>query len=100
LESVACGLHLDRGYRLAFTLQSALVADERPRVVLLYVGRRQPKHRQGVQDVWDQFHDLFEVGNPPADHHKPPCCGSELPEIDHKELDEFLRRLKRFNRGR
>lgn len=99
LEPVVCGVHLDRGYRLAFTTQPALASGERERVVLLYVGRREPGHRTSG-DIWDILHDLFGVENPPAGHHKPPCCESGRPEIDHDDLTVFLRQLRRLHRGR
>jgi hypothetical protein len=101
LEPVVCGVHLKRGYRLAFTTQPALVPedDDRRMVVVLYVGRREPGHR-GSDDVWDVMHDLFGVENPPAGHDKPRCCKSDLPEIDDKILDDFLRGLRRLQRGR
>lgn len=99
LEPKVCGLHLDRGYRLACSTQPAITADDRPRVVLLYVGRREPGHRTDT-DIWDILHDLFRVGNPPAGHAKPPCCDRDLPTLDHDALDEFQRSLRRLNRGR
>lgn len=101
LAPKVCGLHLDRGYRLAFTTQPPLTEEDLPRVVLLYVGKREPGHRDGdPSDVWDDLHDLFDVGNPPAGHHKPPCCDETLPGLDHDELERFLKQLKRFRRGR
>lgn len=99
LEPVVCGVHLDRGYRLAFTMQPPFPGDALGRVVLLYVGRREPGHRTSG-DVWDVLHDLFGVENPPAGHHKPPCCRNGRPEIDHDDLNDFLRQLRSFRRGR
>jgi hypothetical protein len=99
LEPIVCGLHLDRGYRLAFTTTLALTTDDRPRVVLLYVGKREPGHRSRG-DVWDALHDIFGVENPPAGHDKPLCCDDGDPVIDQDALDEFLRNLRRFNRRR
>ena len=99
LEPIVCGVHLDRGYRLAFTTMPALNDGERPRVVVLYVGKREPGHRSPA-DVWDVLHEIFGVGNPPAGHHKPPCCADGQPTIEHDELADFLRQLRRFNRGR
>jgi hypothetical protein len=101
LEPIVCGARLKRGYRLAFTTQPALVPseDDRRVVVLLYVGKREPRHRADV-DIWDTIHELFSVENPPAGHDKPPCCSSDLPEIADKDLDNFLRALRRFQRGR
>lgn len=94
-------VRLKRGYRLAFTTQSPLVPsdDHRVVVVVLYVGKREPGHRTN-DDVWDVLHDLFGVDNPRAGHHKPPCCTGDLPEIADKDLDDFLRALRRFQRGR
>lgn len=99
LGTRVCGLHLDRGYRLAFTTQPALTRDDLPTVVLLYVGKREPGHR-GKDDIWDLLHDIFGVDNPPSAHDKPACCHTEAPTIDHDALDDFLTRLRRFNRGR
>jgi hypothetical protein len=99
LEPVVCGIRLDRGYRLAFTTQPPLTRNDHRRVVLLYVGRREPGHRTSG-DIWDILHDLFGVENPPAGHHKPPCCENGRPEIDHDALAGFLRELRRFRRGR
>jgi hypothetical protein len=98
LEPVVCGVRLKRGYRLAFTTQAPLVPEEDDRtvVVVLYVGKREPGHR--TDDVWDILHDLFGVKNPPAGHDKPPCCADEFPEIADKDLDDFLRALRRFQR--
>lgn len=99
LQPIVCGLHLDRGYRLAFTTMRALTAEDRPRVVLLYVGKREPGHRSGG-DVWDLLHDIFGVENPSVGHHKFRCCDDGGPTIDPDALADFLRQLKRFNRGR
>lgn len=99
LAPVVCGAHLDRGYRIAYSTQPALTAEDRPRVVVLYVGRREPGHRSDA-DIWDVLHELFGVGNPPDGHVKPPCCDSEMPEIGYEVLGVFLRTLRRFNRGR
>ncbi|HTX45400.1 MAG TPA: hypothetical protein VMD48_03935 [Solirubrobacteraceae bacterium] len=99
LQPIVCGLHLDRGYRLAFTTMSAPTADDRPRVVLLYVGRREAGHRSKA-DVWDLLHDIFGIDNPPAGHDKSPCCAEGEPTIEHDVLADFLRQLRRFNRGR
>jgi hypothetical protein len=96
-----CGVHLKRGYRLAFTTQPPLVPndDDRTVVIVLYVGKREPGHRTD-NDVWDLFHDLFGLENPPAGHEKPPCCKGALPEITDADLDGFLRALSRLQRGR
>ena len=99
LEPIVCGLHLDRGYRLAFTTMPPLSAGDLPRVVLLYVGKREPGHRSGT-DVWDLLHDIFGVESPTAGHHKPPCCADGEPVIDQHMLADFLKQLRRFNRGR
>lgn len=101
LEPIVCGMHLKRGYRLAFTTQPPLVSDEDPRtvVVVLYVGKREPGHRTDT-DMWDVLHDLFGVDNPPTGHDKPACCESSIPSIADAELDDFLRTLRRVQRGR
>jgi hypothetical protein len=63
LGHIVCGLHLDGGYRLAFTILPASVENGRPSIVVLYVGKRQLEGtRQG--DVWEVLHDLFGVENP------------------------------------
>jgi hypothetical protein len=87
LAPVVCGLHLKRGYRLAFTTQPPLTPNEDPRtqIVVLYVGKREPGHRTQT-DVWDVLHDLFDVENPPAGHDKPACCQSGLPAVDPEVL--------------
>lgn len=99
LEPKVCGAHLRRGYRVAFTMQPPIAQSDAPRVVILCVGKREPRHH-GSADIWTLLHDLFEVENPPDNHGKPPCCADGLPELDHQELEEFLRRLRRFRRGR
>lgn len=99
LATVVCGAHLKRGYRIAYTTQPALTPDDRPRVVVLYVGEREPRHRTS-SDLWDVVHDLFGVDNPPDGHHKPPCCQDEHPEIDHDALKDFRRALTQLNRPR
>jgi len=71
----------------------------RAAVVILYVGKRQPRHRKNG-DVWDLLHDLFEIENPSAEHRKPPCCDGSEPRISSDELDTFLRALRRMQRGR
>jgi len=98
LAPVVCGVRLDRGFRMAFTTQPPLTADDKPRVVVLYVGKRAPRH--GPTDMWEVLHDLFDVENPAAGHHKPPCCQDSVPAIDPSALDRFLKALRRFNRGR
>lgn len=101
LAPIVCGLHLKRGYRLAFTTQPPLAPSEdaRTQVVVLYVGKREPGHRTET-DVWDVLHDLFDVGNPPAGHDKPPCCQGSLPVVDPEVLNTFLKALRRVQRGR
>lgn len=91
LEPKACGVHLRNGYRLAFTTQPPLSEDPRQRVVILYVGKREPRHRD--TDVWTLLHDLFGVTNPPEDHHKPPCCDGGRPELDEADTRAFLKSL-------
>lgn len=101
LAPSVCGLHLDRGYRLAFSMQPGAVTSDRLRVVLLYVGKREPGHRPSrPRDVWDVLHDLFDIANPPSGHEKPPCCRDGRPEIADEDLDAFLKTLRRVNRGR
>jgi hypothetical protein len=98
LEPIVCGVHLRRGFRLAFTIQPPETRDGPTRVVILYVGPREPRHRQG--DVWTVLHDLFGVDNPPAGHHQAPCCDGGLPQISQDELDAFLDELRRLTTGR
>jgi hypothetical protein len=100
LAPIVCGVHLRRGYRLAFTTQPPLAPadDDRLRVVVLYVGKREPGRRGS--DAWEVLHELFGVDNPPAGHQKPPCCADDVPEIDHDQLAEFIVNLRRFQRGR
>lgn len=99
LKPKVCGAHLRRGYRIAFTMQPPVADGDDPRVVILYVGKREP-HQHGAADIWEILHDLFGIENPPSRHEKPPCCADGLPELEHQDLDEFLRRLRRFRRGR
>jgi len=96
LEPKVCGVHLRRGYRLAFTMQPPEEEGGLARVVVLYVGKREPRHRD--RDVWTVLHDLFGVTNPPGNHVKPPCCATDVPDIDDADLDEFLKELRRFHR--
>jgi hypothetical protein len=93
-------VHLKRGYRLAFTTQLPLAPAEgnRLRVVILYVGKREPGRR--TSDVWELLHELFAVDNPPSGHQKPPCCEDDLPYIDHDQLAEFIVNLRRIQRPR
>jgi hypothetical protein len=98
LEPIVCGVRLDRGFRLAFTMQPAEISGERARVVILYVGQREPRHRK--RDIWTILHDLFGVDNPPSGHDRPPCCERNMPEIDQDELDAFVEDLQRMVSGR
>lgn len=101
LEPIVCGLHLRRGYRLAFSTQPPIAPKEDPRtsVVVLFVGERQPGHR-ARDGVWGVLHDLFDVENPPHDHRKPACCDGGLPQISDDDLATFLVALRRTQRGR
>lgn len=96
LEPKVCGVHLRRGYRLAFTMQPPEEEGGPARVVVLYVGKREPRHRK--TDVWTVLHDLFGVKNPPDSHVKPRCCETDVPDIDDAELDAFLKELRRLRR--
>jgi hypothetical protein len=96
LEPIVCGVHLKRGYRLAFTMQPPEKKGGRERVVILYVGKREPHH--GETDIWNVLHDLFGVSNPPGSHLKPKCCETDLPEIGDEALDEFLKTARAFTR--
>jgi hypothetical protein len=98
LEPIVCGVHLNRGFRLAFTMQPPEQPDGPTRVVILYVGKREPRHSES--DVWTVLHDLFGVDNPPAGHEQPPCCDDGLPAISGDELTTFLDELQRMARGR
>ena len=98
LEPIVCGLHLRRGFRIAFTMQPSADGVERTAVVILSVGKRQPRQRDG--DIWDLLHDLFEVESPPADHRKPPCCAGSHPRITADALVAFLTSLRKVQRGR
>jgi hypothetical protein len=98
LGPIVCGVHLKRDFRLAFTIQPADAPDGPTRVVILYVGQREPRHTES--DVWTVLHDLFGVENPPAGHQQPPCCDDGLPEVSQVDLDGFLDELQRMTRGR
>ncbi len=93
-----CGLHLRNGWRLAFTMQPPERPSGRRRVVILFVGKREP--RQRASDAWTILHELFGVENPPEGHHKPPCCEVGMPELPNRELDAFLREVSSLPRGR
>jgi hypothetical protein len=98
LEPSVCGVRLRNEWRLAFTMQPAEREDALPRVVILFVGKREPRHRGS--DAWTIVHDLFGVENPPEDHHKPPCCEPALPALADDELDAFLQQVHLLTRGR
>jgi hypothetical protein len=98
LEPKVCGVRLKRGYRLAFTMRASTDKKYQGRVDVLYVGERDTRDRTG--DVWQIVHDLFGVENPPADHLRPPCCESGLPNIDEQELAEFMDVLRKLLRGK
>jgi hypothetical protein len=98
LEPAVCGLHLRNGWRLAFTMQPPERPRGRQRVVILFVGRREPRHR--ATDAWTILHDLFGVENPPAGDHKPPCCGAGIPDLADEGLDGFLGEVHLLTRGR
>ena len=98
LQPAVCGVHLRNGWRLAFTMQPAEREDTLPRVVILFVGKREPRHRRS--DAWTILHDLFGVENPPEDHHKQPCCAATLPVLPENEFDAFLREVQLLTRGR
>jgi hypothetical protein len=97
LAPVVCGIHLSRGYRLAFSVQPKTRAHG-ARIVVLYVGKRDTRRRP--HDIWEVLHDLFEVDNPPDEHDRPPCCADGMPSITEAELDDFMVRLRRLLRGR
>lgn len=96
LEPKVCGVRLRRGYRLAFTMQPPERKGGPARVVVLYIGKREPRHRE--TDIWSVVHALFGVENPPENHVKPRCCESDVPAIDDAELDEFLRTVRGLSR--
>jgi hypothetical protein len=98
LEPIVCGVHLKRAFRLAFTIRPPETDGGPTRVVILYVGQREPRHRDS--DVWTILHDLFGVESPPGRHDRPPCCDGGLPEISQDDLDAFLDELQRMTRGR
>jgi len=98
LEPAVCGFHLRNGWRLAFTMQPPERPRGRRRVVILFVGRREPRRR--ASDAWTILHDLFGVENPPAGHYKPPCCDAGTPELSAHELDGFLGEVQLLTRGR
>ena len=98
LEPIVCGVHLSRGFRLAFTIQPPETEGGSNRVVILYVGEREPRHRDA--DIWTILHDLFGVESPPSQHDRPPCCEGGQPEISQDELGAFVDELQRMRRGR
>lgn len=98
LEPKVCGVHLKRGYRLAFSMQISGSEEYEGRVIILYVGERDTRDRS--RDIWQIVHDLFHTENPTSDHLRPPCCDGGRPQLDEREVDDFMRRLRRFLRGR
>lgn len=76
LAPVVCGVRLDNDYRLAFTTQPPLVPadDDRARVVILYVGKREPLH--GAADIWEVLHELFDVDKERATTSSCSCTGA------------------------
>lgn len=93
LGLAVCGLHLKNGYRLAFTMQDPVVAGDLHRIVIIYVGKKEPGGRRST-DMWDVIHDLFGVENPQAGHFKPPCCEGGWPSLGEDDLAGFLRGLR------
>lgn len=98
LATKVCGVHLKRGYRLAFSMRTSDDLDVDGIIEVLYAGPRDTRGRE--RDVWTIVHDLFGEQNPPEDHLRPPCCEGNLPAIDEDELAEFTRNLRRLVRGR
>lgn len=98
LEPAVCGLHLRNHWRLAFAIQPPERPDGAPRVVILFAGRREPRHR--ATDAWTVLHDLFNVKNPPEDHDKPPCCQDGAPNLAPDVLDAYLVEVRLLTRGR
>ena len=98
LDDKVCGVWLNRGYRLAFSMRASGDPDVDGVVEILYAGPRDTRDREA--DVWKIVHDLFEEENPPDEHLRPPCCADGLPDIDEDELREFMDRLRRLTRGR
>jgi len=96
LEPKVCGVHLNRDYRLAFTMRQPDRDEIDGIVEILFVGRRDT--RDHSKDTWQIVHDLFGEENPPAGQLRPPCCQGGLPELAPQELDEFMQRLRRFVR--
>lgn len=99
LDRIVCGLHLDNGYRLAFTILEAVSPAEWPSIVVLYVGTRDLDGRR-TDDIWEILHELFRLRNPPQAHHKLPCCENGQPRIRPELLDAFIAALQRVQRGR
>lgn len=94
LGKKVCGLHLKRGYRLAFTMRPAESPEHEGIVEILYVGERDTRQRS--KDAWTVVHHIFGEMNPLSGHLRPPCCEEGLPEIDEQELLEVMDRLRRF----
>lgn len=98
LSDRVCGVRIKRDYRIAFTMTKSDDEDYEGVVEILYVGGRDTRNRS--DDVWDVVHDLFGEPNPKQGHDKPPCCGSDMPNMSEDEIQEFMGRLRKFLRGR
>ena len=96
LAAKVCGVHLTRGWRLAFTLREADRDGIDGVVDILFVGPRETRRREN--DIWTVVHDLFGEENPPAGHRHPRYCQDGTPTIDIGEIAEYVDRLRRFLR--
>lgn len=96
LGTKVCGVHLNYGYRLAFTMRPAADSAYEGVIEILYVGKRDTRDR--AKDVWTIVHDLFGEQNPPDGHLRPPCCDEQMPVIEDDELMALMKRLRRLIR--
>ena len=98
LQERVCGLHLKRGYRLAFTMHDPETEEHEGIVEVLYAGTRDTRKR--AKDAWTIVHHICDEENPPSGHLKPPCCQSGRPDMDEDKLGEVMDRLRRLRLGR
>lgn len=96
LHPKACGLHLGRGWRLAFSF-----LDGGPdTVVVLYIGEKEPGQPRRIPPMWQLVHELFGEEYTPGTSDDEPCCQDGLPTVNEDEVIELMERLRSLDHRR
>jgi hypothetical protein len=100
LHPKVCGLHLARGWRLAFSFLDEDPNGHHGTVAVLFIGEKEPARPRRTAPMWQLVHELFGERHAEGGGQHEPCCAEGQPRVSEREVIELMERLRRLSQRR